>query len=152
MIHYQLRCEDSHEFDGWFNDSAGFDDQAARGLIVCPICAGTGISLALMAPAVAKRATEIRPSLAAIPFPPKPTTAGGIMPDAVRAALQKLRTEIEAHCDYVGPDFAEEARRIHFGEAEPRGIYGESTPEETEALTDEGIEFAQVPWVGKTDS
>jgi hypothetical protein len=75
-----------------------------------------------------------------------------VIPDAVRAALQKLRGEVEKNCDYVGNDFAEEARRIHHGEAEPRGIYGESSDEEAEELADEGIGIARIPWVPRTDS
>jgi len=147
MIHYQLRCGDAHEFDGWFKDSAGFERQAARGLIACPVCAGTQVTRALMAPAVrAKgRAKEVEPEI--LPPTPAPVAAGGVMPDAVRAALTRLRQEVEKNCDYVGPEFAAEARRIHEGEAPARGIYGESTEEEVEALADDGIEIARIPWV-----
>jgi hypothetical protein len=74
------------------------------------------------------------------------------MPDGVRAALQQLRREVEKNCDYVGPDFAQEARRIHNGEAPPRGIYGESTDADSEALADDGINIARIPWVPRTDS
>ena len=87
-----------------------------------------------------------------IPTRPGAACGGGVIPDAVRAALQKLRAEVETNCDYVGTDFAEEARRIHHGEAKARGIYGESTQEEAEALADEGINIAQIPWVPRTDS
>jgi hypothetical protein len=147
MIHYQLRCDAAHEFDGWFKDSAGFERQAERGLIACPICADTTVTRALMAPGIARKG---RVALAP-PAPPQPAT-GGVMPDAVRAALTKLRQEVETHCDYVGNEFAEEARRIHHGEAAPRGIYGESTADEAEALADEGIDIARIPWVPRTDS
>jgi hypothetical protein len=75
----------------------------------------------------------------------------GRLPDHVRAALQRLRGEIERNCDYVGPRFAEEARRIHKGESEARGIYGETTPEQAEALAEEGIDFSRVPWVPRAD-
>ena len=75
-----------------------------------------------------------------------------MIPDAVRAALQRLRQEVEAHCEYVGTEFAEEARRIHHGEADRRGIYGESSEEEAEALAEEGIDIARIPWVRRTDS
>jgi hypothetical protein len=74
------------------------------------------------------------------------------MPDQVRAALLKLRAEVEKNCDYVGPEFANEARRIHNGEAPARGIYGESTEAEVEALEDDGIGVAQIPWLPRADS
>jgi hypothetical protein len=76
---------------------------------------------------------------------------GGAIPDQMRAMLQRMRAEVEKHCDYVGPEFAAEARKIHRGESEQRGIYGETTPEQAEALNDEGIEFARIPWVPRAD-
>jgi hypothetical protein len=147
MIHYQLRCGEAHEFDGWFKDSAGFEQQAERGLIACPVCAGTQVTRALMAPALRPkgRSVEVEPEI--LPPAPAPVATGGVMPDAVRAALSKLRQEVEKNCEYVGPEFAAEARRIHDGEAPARGIYGESTEEEVEALADDGIEIARIPWV-----
>ncbi len=74
------------------------------------------------------------------------------MPDHLRAMLQKLRAEVEKTCDYVGGAFAEEARRIHHGEVERRGIYGETTPDQAEALADEGIEISSIPWVRRAES
>jgi len=137
MIHYQLRCAADHAFDGWFPDSAGFDAQAARGLVECPVCGTADVRRALMSPAVpAKRGTE----------------KAALVPDALRAKLQRLRAEIEARCEDVGADFAGEARRIHNGEAEERGIYGETTPEQAEALADDGITIARIPWVPRADS
>jgi hypothetical protein len=163
MIHYQLRCENGHAFDGWFRDSAAFETQAAAGFVECPTCASTKVERALMAPAIPKKgrpARAARPE--APPEPPKPETppappaplpaVAARMPAELRAALAKLRAEVEKNCDYVGPDFAEEARKIHRGDAEPRGIYGETSPEEAEALREEGVEFASVPWVPPTDA
>jgi hypothetical protein len=154
MIHYQLRCSQDHEFDGWFKDSTGFDRQAERGLIECPACGDVRVSRAMMAPAVAKR--QIAP--APLPEPPSPTKGpvpagamAGPLPDHVRAMLQRLRAEVEKNCDYVGERFAEEALRIHRGEADTRGIYGEATPDETEALSDEGVSFASLPWVSRAE-
>lgn len=153
MIHYNLRCEAAHEFDGWFKDSANFERQAERGLIACPICASVNIERGLMAPSIPrKNRQEIVPLPPASPPVPAMPAAGGVMPDSVRTVLRQLRTEVEKNCDYVGSDFAEEARRIHHGEALPRGIYGESTDAEAEALADEGIEFARIPWLPRTDS
>ena len=146
MIHYQLNCAAGHEFDGWFAGSAAFERQAERGLISCPHCAGTRVTRALMAPAIPRKS-----GTALVPAAPKPA-AGGVIPDGVRAALRQLRQEVEKHGDYVGADFAEEARRIHQGEAEPRFIYGESTDAEAEALADEGIDFARIPWIPPADA
>ena len=143
MIHYQLRCAGEHEFDGWFKDSAGFERQASRGLVACPVCADAKVSRALMAPGIRAKSepkhVAVRPK------------AGGVIPDNVRAALTQLRVEVEKNCDYVGGEFAAEARRIHYGEADARGIYGESSEAEAEALADEGIEIAQIPWLPRAD-
>jgi hypothetical protein len=75
----------------------------------------------------------------------------GNLPDGLRAMLQRMRAEVEKRCDYVGNTFADEARRIHTGEAAARGIYGETTPEEAERLADDGIEIARIPWVPRAD-
>jgi hypothetical protein len=154
VIHYQLLCGAAHEFDGWFKDSANFERQAKRGQISCPVCADTKVTRALMAPRLGKRGLVIEHETAApvtAPEPP-PMQAGGVMPDQVRAVLHKLRAEVEKNCDYVGPDFATEARKIHNGEAEPRGIYGESTEAEAEALAEDGIGVARIPWLPRADS
>ncbi len=151
MIHYQLRCGASHEFDGWFAGSAAFEDQAEKHLITCPVCAGTDITRALMAPGIPAKGRAAPPPTA-LPAPTAKPAAGGVLPDHLRIALRQLRHEVEAKCDYVGADFAEEARRIHYGEAEARGIYGESTDAEIETLADEGIEIARIPWLPPADS
>jgi len=160
MIHYQLQCASAHGFDGWFRDSAAFDAQAARGLVECPTCGDTEIRRALMTPAVPKKGRVLvappetpPPS----PSPPSPAAdtpiavAGERLPDHVRAMLQRVRAEVEKNCDYVGEQFADEARKIHRGESEVRGIYGETTPEQAEALADEGIEVNRIPWVPRAD-
>jgi hypothetical protein len=156
MIHYQLRCAAGHEFDGWFKNSEGFETQAASGFVACPSCGNTDVLRALMAPGIPRKGREAVPApVPAAGSPPAASgmpAAGGVMPDSVRAALQKLREEVEKNCDYVGADFAEEARRIHNGETTPRGIYGESTDEEAEALEDDGIAFARIPWAPRNDS
>ena len=162
MIHYQLRCAAGHEFDGWFQNSEGFETQARTGLVTCPACGGTQVARALMAPAIPRKGGRRAspPPAAETPETPPPRTAvpalaqaaGGAMPDAVRTALRALREEVEKNCDYVGAEFAEEARRIHYGEAPARGIYGESSPEEAEGLAEDGIAFARIPWVPRNDS
>ena len=153
MIHYQLQCREAHGFDGWFRDSAAFESQAARGLIACPHCGDTGVARALMAPAVAKGAAmpaPIAPPPSALADKPV-AVAGEGMPDHLRAMLQRMRAEIERTCDYVGPDFADEARRMHSGASERRGIYGETTPDQADALAEDGIEVARIPWVPRAD-
>lgn len=151
MIHYQLRCSADHAFDGWFRDSAGFDRQVELGLVACPECGTTVVNRALMAPRIGKRRAVVEAAGAPAAPAKVEQKTGTAVPDEVRAMLQKLRADVERNCDYVGPSFAEEARRIHTGAAEARGIYGESTPEQAEALADEGIEVARIPWVPRAD-
>ena len=156
MIHYQLRCDQDHEFDGWFINSAGFEKQAKRGLIECPQCGGTKVERALMAPAVSTREIARLPDTAPVPvqqvLPPPPTLPSGApMPARMIAMLQRMREVVEKNCDYVGPAFADEARKMHSGEVEERGIYGETTPDEAEALAEEGIIVHNLPWVPPAD-
>lgn len=164
MIHYDLRCTAGHEFDGWFKDSAGFEAQAKAGFVECPVCGGTEVTKRLMAPAIPKkgrsRAKEVAPPAVAAPPvaapPPLPPpgsnqAAAGPVPAQVVALLQRMRAEVEKHCDYVGPGFAEEARRMHRGESDRRGIYGEASQADTEALQEEGIDIARLPWVPRAD-
>jgi hypothetical protein len=156
MIHYQLRCSQSHAFDGWFPGSAAFEQQSARGLLECPVCGDTNVERGLMAPALPRRGNAIMVTPEASPEPAAPerrnlAVGGDRLPDGVRAVLQRLRAEVEKRCDYVGDDFAGEARRIHNGEANVRGIYGEATPEQAEELADDGIAVARIPWVPRAD-
>jgi hypothetical protein len=158
MIHYQLRCAADHEFDGWFRSSAAFEAQAADKLLACPRCADTRVTRAVMAPRIGKGIGDAPTAEAAAPEPvPEPAAAPGhevavTMPDELRAVLSRMRREIEQRCDYVGREFAAEARRIHQGETPARGIYGEASPAEAEALAEDGIEIARIPWVPRADS
>ena len=165
MIHYDLRCTAAgHEFDGWFRDSATFERQAEEGQIECPVCADRRVVRALMAPAVAtqRRALPSSTQPEGVPSSPAPPAtaatsapahvAGGRLPDAMRALLQRMRAEIERNCDYVGPQFADEARRMHRGEIDHRAIYGEATQDDAEALASEGIEVSRIPWVPLSDA
>ena len=165
MIRYELRCEQAHEFDGWFKDSAAFDKLAAAGLVECPHCGPAKVAKRLMAPAIPKKGRPARNTKAeappapvpeaptAPPSPPAlPAAALAAMPAEMRAMLRHLRTEVEKNCDYVGADFAEEARKIHHGEAEVRGIFGEASEDEAEALREEGIDIARIPWVPPSDA
>lgn len=141
MIHYQLRCGAGHDFDGWFRDGAAYESQAGAGLLRCPSCGDGAVTRALMAPALARRRDAV---------PAKPERAPEV-PDETRAVLQRLRAEVERRCDYVGADFAAEARRIHEGGSDRRAIYGETTPDQAEALAEDGIGFARIPWVKRAE-
>ena len=167
MIHYDLQCADGHGFDGWFKSSASFEDQARDGMLECPVCGETRVERALMAPALPRKGNARRALVAPAAAPrepappaaslvppanaPEPAALAGHMPDHVRAMLQRVRAEVERNCDYVGGGFADEARRIHRGESDRRGIYGEASPADAEALADEGIEIARIPWVPRAD-
>lgn len=135
MILFTLRCASDHEFEGWFRDGDSFAAQQAAAEIACPHCGDTAVEKAVMAPNIS-RSRDRRPA---------------ITPAQMKAALTELRRQVEQNCDYVGPRFAEEARRIHYGEADPHGIYGEATANESRELADEGIEVRAIPWV-QTDA
>jgi hypothetical protein len=158
MIHYDLQCGAEHRFDGWFKDSASFEKQAARGLLECPICGDAKVARALMTPSVPKKGralvpvTPPQPPATPPPSPPAPVAvAGPRLPDQVRAMLMRVRQEVERNCDYVGEAFADEARRIHNGESTARGIYGEASGDDVEALAEDGIEVQRIPWLPRAD-
>jgi hypothetical protein len=147
MILYALKCSKDHEFEAWFANSGAFDAQQKRGLLVCPVCATSEVGKAMMAPSVAKSAA---PPASALP-PKKGEEPVAREPQRVAAhrelaaAVRKLRAEIEANSEYVGPRFCEEARKIHHEEAPARGIHGEATAEDAKALREEGIDFFPLP-------
>ena len=150
MIHYKLRCEGGHGFESWFRSSDSFEAQSRAGLIECPACGSHGVGRALMAPAIARRGRAEEPA-ATVPAAPPAPAGEPPLPDAVRAGLQRIRAEVERNCEHVGPRFAEEARAIHRGESPVRGIYGETTPDQAEALAQDGIEVARIPWLPRAD-
>ena len=155
MILFELRCQKDHHFEGWFRDGKGFETQTKAGKLVCPVCGNRRIEKAMMAPRIGKaaRSKSAKPDMANLPVPsPAPVPPAQQVEMKAVQMLREMRKQIEANCDYVGPGFAEEARKIHYGEAEARGIYGETSAEEAEALDEEGIEFARVPWVPRQDS
>jgi len=134
MIKYALQCDAAHEFEGWFGSSADYDDQAARGLVECPVCGSHGVSKQIMAPAVA--GTKAQHS--ALQVDPK-------MREMMMTAMGEVRRHVEHHFDYVGDAFAREARAIHEGKSEERGIYGEASPTEVKALVEDGVKIAPLP-------
>lgn len=139
MIRYALSCDSGHAFESWFRDSAAFEAQRDHGLVECPSCASRKIDRQVMAPAVMSRSGVSAPSEAmqpvAMPGPER----------EMRDMLRAFKRHVEAHSEDVGPRFAEEARRIHFGEVEQRAIRGEATPSDVKALREEGVEIAPLP-------
>ncbi|HEY9216990.1 MAG TPA: DUF1178 family protein [Phenylobacterium sp.] len=132
MIRYALACEAGHEFEGWFGSSADYDDQAARGLVSCPVCATPDVRKQIMAPAVAGTKRSLRA--------PEPGRHEMMM-----QAMAKVRAHVEESFDNVGDAFASEARAIHEGRSEERGIYGQATPAEVKALVEDGVPVAPLP-------
>jgi hypothetical protein len=152
MIKYRLRCTNDHAFDGWFKDSAAYERQEKRKLLECPVCGNPRVERAIMAPSVGRKgnAGPPAPKPAALPAETTPAVMPGpAIPPEMRKVLMELRRQVEKNCDYVGDKFAEEARKIHYGETDKRGIYGETSDEEAAALAEEGIEFGRLPWVPK---
>lgn len=131
MIRYALVCENAHEFEGWFGSSGDFDDQAQRGLIACPVCDTKSVAKQIMAPSVAgtKKTTDLPPQMRSM----------------VMEAMGRVRKHVEENFDYVGDTFADEARAIHEGRSEDRGIYGEATPAQIKSLTEDGVPIAAMP-------
>ena len=134
MIKYALACDHAHEFEGWFGSSSDYDDQAARGLVECPVCGSTGVRKQIMAPAVA--GTKAQRSA------PEPDAR---MREMMMTAMSEVRREVEENFDYVGDRFAKEARDIYEGKSEERGIYGEASPKEVKALLEDGVKVAALP-------
>lgn len=148
MIRYTLACEAGHGFESWFPSSDSYDAQAARGLVTCPACGTARVSKALMAPALARtdRAPMPEPAVPAVALPSEaPVTLVAEPERRMRAMLRALRAHVTATAEHVGARFPEEARKIHYGEAEGRSIYGQASPAEARALIDEGIDVAPLP-------
>jgi len=136
MISYALRCLNGHLFDSWFRSVAAFDALAGAGHVSCPVCGIAAVEKAPMAPAVVGMRDE--GSSAA----ESPASAG-----QVAQAIAALRRQVEENSDYVGLNFAAEARRIHAGEAPERSIYGETRPEEARELLAEGVPVTPLPFL-----
>ena len=162
MILYQLKCSNDHTFEAWFRDGATYDTQAAAGDIDCPFCGDIQIAKAPMAPRLAKGRTgtgegegeaPARRTVStledAMTLPESDTPAGDgravEVAEQILKAVNMLRDYVETNYEDVGADFADEARRIHYGDAEERGIYGEASAEESEDLAEEGIEHVRLP-------
>jgi hypothetical protein len=158
MIRYALVCDNHHEFESWFTNSAGYDTQARHGLITCPSCGSAKIEKALMTPRLARPDSSSHPEMAGQMPAPEPAEAA---PDAVtspapvammspqeqtfRQKLRELRDHLVKNAEDVGQRFPEEARKMHYGETEHRSIYGVASAKDAEALQEEGIAFSALP-------
>jgi hypothetical protein len=140
MISFTLHCDKEHEFDAWFRSSADYDDQAKGGLLACPVCGSAAVTKGLMAPNVAPKGNRAGPPERA----PHAVLADPKRVEIVQQ-MRKLRTRLLESSEYVGGKFAEEARRIHYDDAERRGIHGEASVEEARELLDEGIDVFALP-------
>ena len=165
MIKYQLICEKEHEFEGWFQSSDAFLEQCAAGILSCPFCDTVKVRRALMAPNLASPKSrssdfnaegiaEVPVDTASVSSPPPVSVSGTGMPPEdifkmreLVVEMRRLQTRIKENCRDVGNNFAEEARKIHYGETEPEGIYGEVTQSERVQLDEEGIEVMRMPWL-----
>ncbi|MEH6528266.1 MAG: DUF1178 family protein [Sneathiella sp.] len=146
MIKYDLKCDNAHIFEAWFKNSATYDAQVGAGGLACAVCGATGISKAPMAPSVPKKNSLSKNDRQAMAE--KETNQAATMMKAMR----EIRETVEKNFDNVGDQFAEEARKIHYGETETRGIYGQATTEESSELREEGVEINEIPWIPSTDN
>ena len=140
MIRYDLICDKGHEFDGWFRDSTAYDKQAHRGLVECSHCGSVKIDKQIMAPGIpakANRKADVATPMMAGPTDPRAK--------AMLHMMREFRAHVEKNTENVGKNFAEEARKIHYNEAEPRGIIGQATPVEAKELLEEGIDVHPLP-------
>jgi hypothetical protein len=147
MIRYALACAEGHSFESWFQDSAAFDKQARQKLVTCPICGSAKVEKAIMSPRLA--GTRKR-GAARAPAPARATDKTPVammspQEQELRSKLKELREHLTKNADYVGQRFPEEARKMHYGEADHRSIYGEASPDEAKKLHEEGIEFHPLP-------
>ena len=135
MVVYDLTCEHDHAFEGWFDSLAGFEAQQSAGRVACPLCSSTTIVRRLAAPRlnIAKHSAPERSAVAMSP---------SMTPEAM---WRKMMTYLRTHTEDVGAQFPEEARKIYYGEADPRSIRGSASQQEVAELNDEGIDVLPLP-------
>lgn len=150
MIRYTLICDNAHDFESWFASSAGFEDQVKRGFVTCPVCDSAKVERAIMAPSVAR--TDLGPKAPELMAEPSASEAAAapvaLMSEkekAFREMVTALHRQVSENAEHVGKHFADEALKIHHGEAEERAIYGEATPDDARMLHEEGVEFLPLP-------
>ncbi|WP_170595587.1 DUF1178 family protein [Ruegeria arenilitoris] len=145
MIQYSLKCCNGHAFDSWFQSADAYDKLSKAGMVSCATCGSTQVEKAIMTPRVqSARSSAAMPRAENSDRPEaqrQPTKA------EIERVLNALRAKVEANSDYVGHEFAREARKIHLGEAPERAIYGEAKPEEAKALIEDGVPVAPLPFI-----
>lgn len=146
MIHYALQCDRDHRFESWFQSAEAYERLAGSGMVACTACGSVRVTKTLMAPA-------LRPARKAVGANAAPGAVPGAVPSLrepatpAEAALMAMRRQIEENSDYVGLNFAAEARAIHEGEIEARAIWGEARADEARRLIEDGIPVAPLPFV-----
>ena len=138
MIVFDLRCSGGHVFEAWFGSSGAFEDQRGRGLLSCPICGASDIGKAVMAPNIAAKGNAQAPASADTPSPAVMKAAMQVLAQAQRKALEKS--------EWVGSAFADRARAMHVGDADPAPIHGQATLGQAKELADEGVSIAPLPF------
>ena len=143
MIKYALACEQAHAFESWFPSSDAYEAQLKRGLVTCPVCNSATVEKQIMAPSVARK------DKAPVPAGPAAAAVASLTDKEreIRAMLRAMRDHVVQNAENVGQGFADEARRMHYGEAEQRSIYGEAAPAEARDLIEEGIDVLPLPIV-----
>lgn len=171
MIVFDLKCNHNHTFEGWFRSSDDYDAQSESNLISCPACGSGKVEKAIMAPNVAAKGNQktspakksnskkLTLSEARDIMVPEEDITAAIAPDLpqdlqdqMEELFAKVQKHVEENCTYVGSDFSDEARKIHYGESDTVGIYGEATEDETLELIEEGIDILPLPIRRKNDA
>jgi hypothetical protein len=157
MIRYALACDTGHEFESWFPGSAEYEAQLAGGLVTCPFCGSPKVGKQIMAPSVTRTdkarrpappvasPAEPRPENLPVQAQPQPMAAFSEREREFRAMVKAFREHVTQNADNVGRAFADEARKMHYGEVEHRSIYGEANLAEARELLEEGIEVHPLP-------
>ena len=151
MIRYSLKCDRAHEFDAWFRSSAAYDEQRVAGHVGCAVCGSTEIEKALMTPRVQGAGVQ------AAGVKAEHVESDRSVPDLLKpaspaeAVLAEMRRKVETTSDYVGKEFATEARRIHDGDTDKRAIWGEASLDDARSLKEDGVPVAPIPWMRRTD-
>lgn len=140
MIQYTLKCDSDHQFDSWFQSAEAYDKLAGAGMVTCAVCGSAKVEKSLMAPRVTPGRKKAEPK------PEKPLSAPA---SPAEQALAEMRKKVEENSEYVGLQFAQEARAIHDGDAPDRPIYGEAKIEEAKALVEDGVPVSPLPFTPK---
>ena len=140
MIKYNLKCKNKHEFESWFSDSKEFEKLRSKNMIECSFCKTKSVTKSIMSPRIATKEEKAKnkESLKEI--------------EKIRKDLLKMRKFVEKNFEYVGNQFPREVRNIYYDKRKNKNIYGNATPEETQELSEEGIELTTIPWVDDKDN